>query len=190
MERTYAAFRKQWARPALELSVTSPQVEFREYPNESNPRDGRYHIMVGDLVRIRKYVAHRFPGASGPPGGVGSWTEGWLLLGMASICLRRGESALRDTTSQANGNEFGSVLEACACSGTRAPLPPSDLPLQPVLSLTQHGSTRYQRPRFSTDYHLVCGYWYLQTAPRALAPPPPSPSQELQKNQPGPAACC
>lgn len=58
--RTYATFRKQWGEPEPEFSVTSPQVEFREYPDESNPRDWVIHIMVGDLVRIREYAARGF----------------------------------------------------------------------------------------------------------------------------------
>ena len=58
--RTYATFRKQWGEPEPEFSVTSPRMEFREYPDESNPRDWVIHIMVGDLVRIREYSACGF----------------------------------------------------------------------------------------------------------------------------------
>lgn len=58
--RTYATFRKQWGDPEPEFTVTSPQVEFKEYPDESNPRDWVIHIMVGDLVRIREYSARGF----------------------------------------------------------------------------------------------------------------------------------
>lgn len=76
--RTYATFRKQWGDPEPEVSVTSPQVEFREYPDESNPRDWVIHIMVGDLVRIREYSARGFQIHQDIPEGV--WEAGQRLV--------------------------------------------------------------------------------------------------------------
>lgn len=64
--RTYATFMKQWPGigradvgddEKVEFSVTSPQLDFAEYPDEGNPRDLVINIMVGDLVRIRDYPA-------------------------------------------------------------------------------------------------------------------------------------
>lgn len=64
--RTYATFMKQWPGidgadvgdgEKVEFSVTSPQLEFAEYPDEGNPRDLVTNIMVGDLIRIRDYPA-------------------------------------------------------------------------------------------------------------------------------------
>ncbi|KAJ9144174.1 DUF218 domain-containing protein [Pleurostoma richardsiae] len=58
--RTYATFRKQWPDPDTEFTVTSPLLEFEEYPDADNPRDLVINIMVGDLVRIREYPARGF----------------------------------------------------------------------------------------------------------------------------------
>lgn len=67
--RTYATFAKQWPLASragdgtpveTQFSVTSPQLEFGEYPDEANPRDLVINIMVGDLVRIREYLAKGF----------------------------------------------------------------------------------------------------------------------------------
>lgn len=58
--RTYATFRKQWPDGETVFSVTSPELEFEEYPNEENPRDLVINIMVGDMVRIREYPALGF----------------------------------------------------------------------------------------------------------------------------------
>ena len=63
--RTYATFVKQWPGEGaggdkVEFSVTSPELEWGEYPNEDNPRDLVINIMVGDLVRIRDYPAKGF----------------------------------------------------------------------------------------------------------------------------------
>lgn len=76
--RTYATFRKQWGEPEPDFSVTSPQVEFGEYPNETNPRDWVIHIMVGDLVRIREYAALGFQIPMDIPGEV--WEAGQRLI--------------------------------------------------------------------------------------------------------------
>ncbi|KAK5996943.1 hypothetical protein PT974_02291 [Cladobotryum mycophilum] len=58
--RTYATFKKQWPDETTAFSVTSPQIDFGEYPNEDNPRDLVINIMVGDLIRIREYPAKGF----------------------------------------------------------------------------------------------------------------------------------
>ncbi|KIK63902.1 hypothetical protein GYMLUDRAFT_161712 [Collybiopsis luxurians FD-317 M1] len=55
--RTYATFVKQWPGEGVKFRVTSPEVEWEEYPDEENPRELVMSIMVGDLVRIREYPA-------------------------------------------------------------------------------------------------------------------------------------
>lgn len=62
--RTYATFMKQWPGidpigegRRVEFSVTSPQLEWSDYPDENNPHDLVVDIMVGDLIRIREYPA-------------------------------------------------------------------------------------------------------------------------------------
>ncbi len=51
--RTYATIRKQW--PSLKVQVTSPQLGFDAYCNESITADTVINIMVGDLQRIIEY---------------------------------------------------------------------------------------------------------------------------------------
>jgi uncharacterized SAM-binding protein YcdF (DUF218 family) len=51
--RSYATFKKHW--PDKELIVTSPQIDFEDYPTEEIPLEKVIHIMVGDLQRIRIY---------------------------------------------------------------------------------------------------------------------------------------
>ena len=58
--RTYATFCKQWPDEGAEFSVTSPVLEFEEYPDAENPKDLVINIMVGDLIRIREYPAKGF----------------------------------------------------------------------------------------------------------------------------------
>ncbi|KAI5855101.1 DUF218 domain-containing protein [Durotheca rogersii] len=58
--RTYATFKKQWPDSDIQFSVTSPQLEWHEYPNDDNPRDLVINIAVGDLIRIREYPPKGF----------------------------------------------------------------------------------------------------------------------------------
>lgn len=65
--RTFATFMKQWpgitsdeGAKQIKFTVTSPQLDFAEYPDEHNPRDLVINIMVGDLVRIREYPARGY----------------------------------------------------------------------------------------------------------------------------------
>lgn len=76
--RTYATFRKQWPDSDTEFSVTSPQLGFKEYPNEDNPRDLVISIMVGDLIRIRDYPARGFQIQQDIPNEV--WNAGKRLI--------------------------------------------------------------------------------------------------------------
>ncbi|KAJ3905811.1 DUF218 domain-containing protein [Lentinula edodes] len=62
--RTYATFLKQWPGAEMEervkFSVTSPELEWDQYPDKENPRELVINVMVGDLVRIRDYPAKGF----------------------------------------------------------------------------------------------------------------------------------
>lgn len=53
--RTYATFEKVWS--GKRVCVTSPQIDFTEYPTAEFPLDRIIEIMVGDLHRIIEYPA-------------------------------------------------------------------------------------------------------------------------------------
>lgn len=56
--RSYATFKKRW--PDKELLVTSPQIEFEDYPTPEMPMKQVIDLMVGDLQRIRIYPEKGF----------------------------------------------------------------------------------------------------------------------------------
>ncbi len=56
--RSYATFKKFW--PEKELLVTSPQIEFENYPTQAITMDQVIDIMVGDLQRIMIYPQKGF----------------------------------------------------------------------------------------------------------------------------------
>lgn len=56
--RSYATFKRHW--PEKELIVTSPQIDFADYPTEEIPMERVINIMVGDLQRIRIYPEKGF----------------------------------------------------------------------------------------------------------------------------------
>ena len=58
--RTLATFLRQWPGRAVEVTVTSPQIPFEDYPTEEIPMSQVIHIMVGDLFRIRDYPDRGF----------------------------------------------------------------------------------------------------------------------------------
>lgn len=58
--RTFATFKKQWPAEGTDITVTSPQVSFEDYPDAENPKRLVMNVMVGDLVRIRDYPARGF----------------------------------------------------------------------------------------------------------------------------------
>lgn len=83
--RTYATFMKQWPGigtsdegKRVNFSVTSPQLEWSDYPNEDNPRDLVVNIMIGDLVRIREYPGKGYQVSQDIPEGV--WEAGQRLI--------------------------------------------------------------------------------------------------------------
>jgi uncharacterized SAM-binding protein YcdF (DUF218 family) len=53
--RTFATFKKQWPDPDTRILVTSPQIAYEGYPNDSCPKDLVLNVMTGDMQRIREY---------------------------------------------------------------------------------------------------------------------------------------
>lgn len=51
--RAYAVFKQYLSEP--ELIITSPQISYADYPNDTLSRDDILNVMVGDLQRIREY---------------------------------------------------------------------------------------------------------------------------------------
>ncbi|CAJ2509750.1 Uu.00g056500.m01.CDS01 [Anthostomella pinea] len=68
--RTFATFKRQWPDESTDISVTSPQLSWKDYPNEENPQDLVINIAVGDLIRIRDYPAKGFQIPQDIPDGV------------------------------------------------------------------------------------------------------------------------
>jgi uncharacterized SAM-binding protein YcdF (DUF218 family) len=58
LRRAYATFRKQW--PEMDFIVTSPEISFKNYPNEKISKNLLINIMVGDTQRIREYPKKGF----------------------------------------------------------------------------------------------------------------------------------
>jgi uncharacterized SAM-binding protein YcdF (DUF218 family) len=52
--RTLATFAAQW--PELDVRVTSPQIDFDDYPTAQVTREDVIHIMVGDFQRLLVYA--------------------------------------------------------------------------------------------------------------------------------------
>ncbi|KAI0976099.1 DUF218 domain-containing protein [Xylaria arbuscula] len=82
--RTFATFKKQWPDPNTTILVTSPQLTWKEYPNEDNPVDLVINISVGDLVRIREYPAKGFQIAQEIPERVSAAAERLIQRGYNS----------------------------------------------------------------------------------------------------------
>jgi uncharacterized SAM-binding protein YcdF (DUF218 family) len=51
--RAYATFKKEW--PNKEIVVTSPQISFEDYPNETIPIERVINRLVGYVQRIKEY---------------------------------------------------------------------------------------------------------------------------------------
>ncbi len=77
--RSFATFKKHW--PEKELIVTSPQINFEDYPNEEIPLERVINIMVGDLQRIKIYPAKGFQIEQHIPGEVWKAYEELAALG-------------------------------------------------------------------------------------------------------------
>ena len=58
LRRAFATFKKQW--PDMEFLVTAPEISFKDYPNETIPKNLLINIMVGDTQRIALYPQKGF----------------------------------------------------------------------------------------------------------------------------------
>jgi len=58
--RAYATFMKQWPGNPVEIMVTSPQINFPDYPNHEISQEEVINIMMGDLQRIKIYPPKGF----------------------------------------------------------------------------------------------------------------------------------
>ncbi|KAK2614698.1 hypothetical protein N8I77_001503 [Diaporthe amygdali] len=76
--RTYATFRKQWPDEAVLFSVTSPQLDFDEYPCQAISRTLFVTAMVETLLRIKDYPERGFQTSQDIPGKV--WKAGKRLI--------------------------------------------------------------------------------------------------------------
>jgi len=74
--RSYATFKMHW--PDKHLLVTSPQINFLEYPTPEIPLDRVINIMVGDLQRIKFYPAKGFQISQDIPDEI--WLAGEQLM--------------------------------------------------------------------------------------------------------------
>lgn len=77
--RAFATFRKIW--PEKDVIVTSPPIEFVDYPTDEFPRDRIIEIMVGDLDRIIRYPALGFQIEQAVPNNVLAAFEELIALG-------------------------------------------------------------------------------------------------------------
>ena len=77
--RTYATFRKVW--PEKDVVVTSPQLDFDDYPTREISKEQVITIMVGDLQRIREYPARGFQVEQHIPAKVWNAFERLVALG-------------------------------------------------------------------------------------------------------------
>ncbi len=87
--RTFATFRKQWPDASTELMVTSPEINYQDYPNAQNPKDLVINVMVGDLQRIREYPKLGFQIEQKIPEEVWSACEQLVDLGYTGHLITR-----------------------------------------------------------------------------------------------------
>ncbi len=77
--RTFATIRNQW--PEVECNATSPLVSYENYSNNDLEFKKRFiNVMVGDIVRIKKYPKLGFQIEQETPDNV--WEAGQILIKM------------------------------------------------------------------------------------------------------------
>jgi uncharacterized SAM-binding protein YcdF (DUF218 family) len=85
--RSYATFKKHW--PDKQLTVTSPQIAFEDYPNEEIPLHRVINIMVGDLQRIKVYPTKGFQVYQEIPGDVWASFEALVAAGFDQHLIKQ-----------------------------------------------------------------------------------------------------
>jgi uncharacterized SAM-binding protein YcdF (DUF218 family) len=53
--RLFAAFKRQWPDPSVELVVTSPELSYEDHFAGDIPKDVFLNVMVGDLQRLKEF---------------------------------------------------------------------------------------------------------------------------------------
>jgi uncharacterized SAM-binding protein YcdF (DUF218 family) len=86
--RTLATFQQRW--PELDVIVTSPQIDFDDYPNAAISFDDVIHIMVGDLQRLMLYADKGWSAAQEIPGDVMEAFERLIQAGYTRRLVRDG----------------------------------------------------------------------------------------------------
>jgi uncharacterized SAM-binding protein YcdF (DUF218 family) len=72
--RAYATFMQRW--PGRDVRVTSPPIDFDDYPTSDLPKDLVINIVVGDVQRMRVYADRGFQVAQPMPDEVwAAWEE-------------------------------------------------------------------------------------------------------------------
>lgn len=84
--RTYATFRKVW--PEKEITVTSPQIAYENYPSADISKDDVINIIVGDLQRIKIYPEKGFQVYQEIPDSVWSAFQRLVALGYIRHLIR------------------------------------------------------------------------------------------------------
>lgn len=82
--RTLATFEKQWPGKKTEILVTSPQIEFLNYPNQDVTMEEVISIMLGDLQRIKVYPEKGFQTHQPIPAEVWAAFEQLVAMGYTS----------------------------------------------------------------------------------------------------------
>ena len=82
--RTLATFEKQWPGKKTKILVTSPQIEFTNYPNQDVTMEEVISIMLGDLQRIKVYPEKGFQTYQPIPTEVWEAFEQLVALGYTS----------------------------------------------------------------------------------------------------------
>lgn len=84
--RTYATFKKIW--PEKEFIVTSPPIDFVNYPNDKISKERVINVMVGDLQRIKVYPERGFQISQEIPGNVWEAYEKLVKYGFTTHLIK------------------------------------------------------------------------------------------------------
>lgn len=84
--RAYATFMRQW--PGRDVRVTSPPIDFDDYPTLELPRDLVINILVGDVQRMRVYADRGFQIAQPMPDAIWAAWEELVARGYATHLVR------------------------------------------------------------------------------------------------------
>jgi uncharacterized SAM-binding protein YcdF (DUF218 family) len=84
--RALATFQAQW--PGKKAVVSSPPLDFLDYPNEEIPLEKVIHILVGDLQRLRLYPEKGFSVPQEMPDAVWAAYENLVAAGFTGHLVK------------------------------------------------------------------------------------------------------